>query len=294
MATVLASTSPAAGHLFPLVPGLLELQARGHAVHLLAPSEHVGHVRAAGLDAAPMADRAPVALKDYNAPKAQRLRSGLAYLMAHAEAERAEVERAIADVQPDLLIVDINAYGASVAAAASGLPWAWSLPSLLPWPGRGIPPYGLGAKPRRDPLGRVRDALGWRLVLRAYGKAMLPRLNELRAQAGLAPLTSALQHVAGADRVLVLTGDPLEYPRADAPAHVRFVGAQTWDPPAEAPAWLDAPGDPWVLVTCSTDYQGDERLAAAAIAALGDWTAEPVRLNGAPLPTPIVVAVRFR
>ena len=44
---------------------------------------------------------------------------------------------------------------------------------------------------------------------------------------------------------------------------MRFVGAQIWDPPAEAPAWLDEPGDPWVLVTCSTDYQGDERLAGA-------------------------------
>lgn len=30
MSTFLAYTSPAAGHLFPLVPGLLELQRRGH------------------------------------------------------------------------------------------------------------------------------------------------------------------------------------------------------------------------------------------------------------------------
>jgi MGT family glycosyltransferase len=44
---------------------------------------------------------------------------------------------------------------------------------------------------------------------------------------------------------------------------------------AEAPAWLDAPGDPWVLVTCSTDYQRDERLAAVAVEALRD---EPVRV----------------
>jgi MGT family glycosyltransferase len=275
MATLLAYTSPAAGHLFPLVPGLLELQARGHDVHLLAPSAHVGDLRAAGLRAQPMDERAPVGFKDFDVPKSQRLRSGLAYLMAHAEAERAEVERAVAAVEPDMLIVDINAYGASVAAAASGLPWACSLPSLLPWPGRGIPPYGLGLKPRRDLLGRARDALGWRLVTRAYAKAMLPRLNELRAQAGLPALTDPLQHVAGADRVLVLTGDPLEYPRADVPGRMRFVGAQLWDPPAEAPEWLDEPGDPWVLVTCSTDYQGDERLAAAAIAALRD---EPVRV----------------
>jgi MGT family glycosyltransferase len=54
-----------------------------------------------------------------------------------------------------------------------------------------------------------------------------------------------------------------------------MVGAQTWDPPAEVPAWLDEPGDPWVLVTCSTEYQADQRLAEVAVAALAD---EPVRI----------------
>jgi UDP:flavonoid glycosyltransferase YjiC (YdhE family) len=58
-----------------------------------------------------------------------------------------------------------------------------------------------------------------------------------------------------------------------------MVGAQNWDPPAPPPAaapdWLLEPGDPWVLVTCSTDYQGDERLAASAVEALRD---EPVRV----------------
>jgi len=35
------------------------------------------------------------------------------------------------------------------------------------------------------------------------------------------------------------------------------------------------PGDPWVLVTCSTDYLPDERLATTAVQALRD---EPVRV----------------
>jgi UDP:flavonoid glycosyltransferase YjiC (YdhE family) len=41
------------------------------------------------------------------------------------------------------------------------------------------------------------------------------------------------------------------------------------------PAWLTEPGDPWVLVTCSTDYQRDEALAQTAVEALRD---EPVRV----------------
>ena len=67
----------------------------------------------------------------------------------------------------------------------------------------------------------------------------------------------------------------VEYPRTDLPGHVRFVGAQLWDPPAEAPAWLDEPGDPWVLVTTSTEYQADEELARVAVEALRE---EPVRV----------------
>jgi MGT family glycosyltransferase len=270
MATILAYTSPAAGHLFPLMPGLLALQERGHDVHLLAPEPHLDQVRAAGLrHVQPMEARSPIPAND------DGLKGGLAYLMWHGEQERAELERTITAVGADALIIDGNAYGAAVGAEASGLPWAMAIPSLLPWPGRGIPPYGLGMKPMRGPLGRVRDAVLMRMVLRAYAKAMLPRLNELRGSAGLPGYTSPLQQVGGAHRVLVLTGDPLEYPRVDAPEHFRFVGAQLWDPPAEAPAWLDEPGDPWVLVTCSTDYQRDERLAATALEALRD---EPVRV----------------
>jgi UDP:flavonoid glycosyltransferase YjiC (YdhE family) len=55
------------------------------------------------------------------------------------------------------------------------------------------------------------------------------------------------------------------------------VGAQLWDPPADHGdlSWLDEPGDPWVLVTTSTEYQADEQLARAAVEALRD---EPVRV----------------
>src|SRR4051794_4062974 len=277
MARFLAYTSPATGHLFPLVPGLLALQARGHHVILYGPAEHLDAVRDAGLETRALDPRIEqVEIRDFEARRnTDRLHRGITDLMARGEDERADLERAIADFQPDALMIDVNAYGAAVAAEKSGLPWAIVMPSLLAYPGKGIPAYGLGMKPMRGPLGRVRDALFPRLVIRIYAKAMLPRLNELRRNAGLEPFISPVQHSDAPDRLLVLTGDPLEYPRVAAPEHVRFVGAQLWDPPAETPAWLLEEGDPWVLVTCSTDYQGDEALAAAAIEALRD---EPVRV----------------
>ena len=55
----------------------------------------------------------------------------------------------------------------------------------------------------------------------------------------------------------------------------RHVGPQIWEPEQDAPDWLLEDGDPWILVTCSTEYQGDETLARAAIEGLRD---EPVRV----------------
>lgn len=292
MSTFLAYTSPAAGHLFPLVPGLLALQERGHEVHVRTAPELVEGARAAGLRHVAALDPRvlEIEVRDYEARSGkQRLVVGFEHLLGRGPAEAEDLRRAVAEVEPDAVLVDANAYGAAVAVQALGLPWASTIPSLLPFPGEGIPPYGLGLAPARGPIGRARDRVLWNVVERMYGKAMLPGLNGLRADHGLPPIASPLDHVLAPDRVLVLTGEPLEYPRADLPAQVRFVGAQSWDPPAAAPAWLDEPGDPWVLVTCSTEYQGDEALAAAAIEALRD---EPVRVvvtladaHGAALPT---------
>ncbi len=292
MTTVLAYTSPAAGHLFPLVPGLLELRRRGHEVHVRTAAELLPAVRAAGLDAAAVDPRIEaIEVSDHRARSgADRLKKGFEDILRRGRLDGPDLEAAVAATGADVLLVDTLAYGAGVAAECSGLPWAISLPSLLPLRGRGIPPYGLGLALRADLLGRVRDELGWRLVERLYGRVLLPRLNELRAAAGLAPLNGVMELFDAPDRVLALTGDPLEYRRDDLPPHVRLVGAQPWDPAAVArdgrdgagdpsaaapPTWLDEPGDPWVLVTCSTEYQGDERLAATAIEALRD---EPLRV----------------
>ena len=278
MARILVYTTPAAGHLFPLVPGLLALQRRGHGVHLRVGERLLAVARDAGLDAS-AADPAidAIEVKDYTAPRdIDKLRKGLHDMLARGPLEKADLERAIADHDPDLIVTDSNAYGAAVAAQSSGRAWAMAIPSLVPLPGKGIPPYGLGMAPMGGPIGAVRDKVLWKVIERQYGKAMLPRLNALRASAGLPALRSPIDHVVAPHRVLILTGEPLEYPRTDLPAHVRLVGAQLWDPPAgEAPAWLDEPGDPWVLVTTSTEYQADEELGRVAVEALRD---EPVRV----------------
>lgn len=277
MARILTYSSPATGHVLPLVPGLRELAARGHDVHLRVDAASIDLVRGAGLEASAQDPRiAAIRITDHEAEQGiERLRRGLRDLITRGGLERVDLLAAIDEVQPDVLIVDTNAYGALTLAEASGLPWAMSFPSLVPFKERGIPTYGLGLRPMRGPVGRLRDAVLWRVIEAKYAEAMLPGLNALRAESSLPPLRSPLELYDAPGRILALTGPPLEYPRVSPPASLRFVGAQRWDPPAETPGWVTEPGDPWVLVTCSTEYQGDEALAAAAIEGLRD---EPVRV----------------
>ena len=277
MSRFLVYTSPASGHLLPLVPGVLALRGRGHQVRVVCATSDVDLMTQAGIDAVAVDPRIQeIQLSDHAAGSdKERLRQGHRDLLTRGRFDGADLDRHVAEWGPDVLLVDTNAYGAKTRAKVSGLPWAILMPSVLPLPGRGIPPYGLGLRPARGPLGRVRDAVLWKVVERLFGQALLPGLNQLREESGLPAFTSPLEILDDADAVICTAGAPLEYARQDLPARVHLVGAQVWDPPSDRPAWLDEPGDPWVLVTCSTDYQGDERLAEVAVEALADL---PVRV----------------
>ncbi len=55
MARILIYTSPARGHLFPVIGAGVELKARGHEVHLRTLAPEVDRVRSLGLSAEPIA-----------------------------------------------------------------------------------------------------------------------------------------------------------------------------------------------------------------------------------------------
>ena len=277
MTRFLAYVSPAVGHTLPLVPGLLELRRRGHDVHVRTLPDLVPVLLAAGLDASPVSPEVlAVPITDYRATSdTERLHAGQVDLMERGRHDGPDFLAAVESFRPDVVLVDVNAYGAQLQAERLDLPRATLMPSVVPVPGKGIPAYGLGMKPARGPLGAARDAVLWRLVTRMFAKSMLPGLNGLRRDLGLAELTSPLQNWEDPNTIIALTSEPLEYARRDLPDNIHLVGSQPWEPPVDRPAYLDEPGDPWVLVTCSTDYQGDEQLARVAAEAL---RAEPVRV----------------
>lgn len=273
MSSVLAYTSPAIGHLFPMVPLLLELQARGHEVHVRTIPQHVPTLSALGLHAGPVDGQLlEIEHHDYTAGSTKdALASSVETFTARARLDAPDLRHAIDAVRPDLLLVDINAWGARIAAEASGLPWATFSPYTPPLESHGTPPFGPGLLPMSGPLGRLRDAVVRRLVIGAVEKVMVPDMNRLRADISggkLPPVRSADSFFRTAPLMLITTSEPFEYAHPDWGPDVRMIGALPWEPPSAPPAWLEGLEHPPVLVTTSSEYQADEAIVRAAIEGL--------------------------
>jgi MGT family glycosyltransferase len=185
-----------------------------------------------------------------------------------AEYEVADLQAAIADVEPDAVLIDINCQGAATVAEAGERPWAMWTPYFTPLPSRDAPPFGLGIHPRRDLLGRVRDALLAKVVLGPPERQAASSVNPLRSRFGLAPFRRGTELWAAAPLHLYFTAEPFEYPRTDWPDSFRLLGPGTWEPSASPPEWLERTERPLVLVTLSTEFQDDGKLATVALQAL--------------------------
>ena len=272
MARVLAYTSPARGHLYPVVPILDGLAGRGHQIAIRTLASQVTLMRDRGFAAAPISTRVEgLVHDDYKARTPQgSLKRGVAKFAARAEYEVTDLHAAIEAEQPDVLLVDAMSWGASAVAAAWGGPWAQWFPYPLPVPSRDVPPFGPGLRPASGSLGRLRDRVLRPLLLSSMQKIFLPSVNAARDAVGEAPFASITDMFTAAPLVLYMTAEPFEYPRSDWPASVRMVGPCCWDPPADPPTWLAKIEQPIVLVSTSSEFQDDGRLVTTALEALAD------------------------
>ena len=272
MARVLAYTSPARGHLFPLTPILDELSRRGHEIALRTLASEAALMRARGFTAAPIDERIEaIEHDDWRAPNPREgLRRGVETFLRRAEYDALDLRQAIDDDRPDALLVDVNTWGALATAEAWGGPWASFCPYPLPLRSRDVPPFGLGLTPARGRLGRLRDRLLRPLVLGTLEKAMLPALNRVRRDSGLGALSEVDDLFRRPPLLVYMTAEPFEYPRSDWPDSVVMVGPCDWQPPSDPPRWLGEVGRPIVLVTTSSEFQDDGRLVEAALEGLAD------------------------
>jgi MGT family glycosyltransferase len=257
MARYLAYTSPARGHLYPIVPTLLELRDRGHEVHVRTLASECERLGELGLHAGPIAPAIEATpLSDHEgASMEEALGKAFETFSERARHEVPDLRGAIAETNPDALLIDITTVGAAALAEAAGLPWAQSIPlfqSFTPGPGAtpvfGLVPYCLAPEPG------------------------LEVLNAPRREVGLQPLTSPAE-VWRAPLYLYYTAPPLERADLGFPPSFSFVGPGLWEPPAPVPPWLDELPEPLVIVSASSEFQNDHALIETALLALAD---EPV------------------
>jgi UDP:flavonoid glycosyltransferase YjiC (YdhE family) len=248
------------GHAFPMIALGRALAARGHEVVLQTWRRWQDDVEAGGMRFEP----AP----EYHVfPTAQQ---PLSPYEAIVRATR-DTRPLVAALRPDAVVADILTLAPALAGELEGVPVATLIPHVDPRGAPGFPPYSIGARLPRTPLGRRL----WRSAERVVDIGLergRSELNETRARLGL----PALAHVhGGISRELCLVGTlpQLEYPRVWLPA-THVVGPLLWEPPTgdvEVP-----PGDaPLVLVAPSTSQDHSHRLLRAALEGLADL---PVRV----------------
>jgi UDP:flavonoid glycosyltransferase YjiC (YdhE family) len=159
MSRILAYTSPAHGHLFPLMAILEELRRRGHDVVLRTLAGEVAKLRSLGFEAKPIEPSIEaLRMDDWKAKTpVGRARGAMGVFSARAGHDAADLKQAIEEERPDAVLVDIMSWGALAAAEAWGGPWASFSPLPLALPSRDAPPFGPGLRPARHAPGRLRD-----------------------------------------------------------------------------------------------------------------------------------------
>lgn len=289
MATILAYTSPALGHLYPICALLTELQQRGHRIVLRTLAAGVLTGRRAGFTTDAIDPRIEdIVMSDWRAPNQRAaLTLACATFSDRAAHEIGDLRDAIDTVAPDALIIDTNCWGAAAVADAGDVPWLTFWPYTPFLGSRDVPPFGPGLRPWPGLAGRIRNAALRPIVLGAVEKAMLGPLNKVRADARAVPVGSADEFARRPPLVLVATGEPFEYPHPDWGGSVQLIGPCDFDPPGEPPAWLADIDSPIVLVSNSSERQDDAALALTALEALAD---QPVHVV-ATLPTGIPNAI---
>jgi MGT family glycosyltransferase len=278
VATVLAYSSPGCGHLFPLCALLIELSERGHHIHVRTTQDAQSIGRQLGFHTGAIDPRIEeISGQDWSArgPLAV-LKRTIDVLCRRAALEVNDLLTAIATAQPDVVIVDANCWGAASLAEARGIPWLIFSPFTPYLRSPGVPPFGPGLRRRAGVTGTMRDAAVRPVVTYLFDRPMVPRVNAIRTELGLAPVDSVDALMRRAPLLLAVGGEPLEYPHPGWGDNVHLIGACAWDPaPTSAPTWLTRIHRPIVLVSTSSLRQADTELGITALRALAT---EPVHV----------------
>lgn len=292
-ARVIFATTPADGHTVPALPIARALIERGHAVRWYTGSKYADRIRAIGAEYLPMSDHdfSRVGLDEYF-PERSRL-AGVAKLKFDmtvgfsqpARTHLADLLKALADEPADLIVGDTGFIAGPMLTELGGPRFAAFGVSVVGFPSRDVPPFGLGLRPTTSALGSLRNQLLHTLVRRTLFAGMSRAVNQIRADFGLPARDEIVfEYRLHASLYLQLGAKGFEYPQRDLPKHVRFVGPvrplliEGWTEPVW---WPDlASGKPVVVLNQGTVATDPTELLRPGLAALSDEDVLVVAVTG--------------
>jgi UDP:flavonoid glycosyltransferase YjiC (YdhE family) len=241
---VVVATAGAGGDLPPLAGAAVALRDRGHEVlfvgdgtvdRSLRPLGLVGTVLPPEVDLGPAligAIRDAMAETGGDLAAAGPLVQGRMTSWAHDAAE--PVAYALGEMGPAVVLTSL--FGVEVLeAVAPNCPWSVVNSTFY-----------VGPDPPRP-------------LEEDFGSRAIPLIAHYATLLGSADLV-----LHASDRFFDLGFDGL-------PERHHYVGPLgIWEPPSDPPAYLEEPGDPWVLVTISSQLQDDIPLAQAALGSLAE------------------------
>lgn len=312
MSTYLLCSTPAHGHVLPLLTVAAHLRSRGHRVLFLTSARYAERVAAAAVEFIALPPDADVNLDDAGSIPGRSGLTGPAALrfdMVHlflrpGAAQFAALRDVLAANDVDAVLTEPLFVGATLLVE---LPRSERPPVIalgifpLGVESRDTAPFGLGVLPRPGVAGRLRNAALKVLSQRVVFAPVTREADAIARRALGRPLSRFfLDWHSAADAIIQFTVPEFEYPRSDLPPNVHFVGPLPAVATSTAlPDWWDdlSTDRPVVHVTQGTVANADfDQLIVPTIAGLADSDVlVVVSTGGRPLtdlPQPLPEGVR--
>lgn len=249
MARFLVGTIPVIGYVTPMMPIVRQLVDRGHDVCWYTGQLFQTNVEASGARFIAMTEALDFSIVEKVPPAWEQQRQslkGLAQLrfdlkhffIDHAIGQVRDYQTILQEFTADILLADTFFLGSAWMHELGGPPWAQLSISVMTFPGRDIPPFGLGLQPTDSGSSQLRIR-----TLKAMTNVVLRGIKKdmavARSQLGLPDNQQFFFDTLSPYLYLVTTVPSFEYPRGDLPSQVHFIGPPISESHKDfkAPAW---------------------------------------------------------